>query len=950
MLEVRLLGGFEIKAGQTRLSLPSRPAQSLFAFLILNAGTAFRREKLAGQLWPDSTEESARDYLRHALWRIRAALDAASSTKYLQADEMTIAFDASSDYWLDAAALRAVSEQAPVEELIAALSGNRGELLPGFYDEWIVLERENLNAVCERKLGCLLDRLEEDGRWSEILEWGEKWIAFGQKPEAAYRALMSAHAAKGEMSKVAALYERCVKSLGELGIEPSPQTRQLYESLRSGELKIPAHFPPARPIPAKPQFSNIPTPLTSFVGREKEIAEIVRLVSENRLVTLSGSGGVGKTRLAIESANKLLRKFRDGVYWVDLAALTDASLVPQALAKTLGVREVANQAIDDVIVESLRPAQALVVLDNCEHLVLACAQLADRLLSECKQLKMLVTSREALDILGETHWPVPSLSLPEIGEQVAGKSLKKYESVQLFTDRAALAEPGFVLTDDNAASVIQICRRLSGLPLAIELAAARVKIMSPEEIAAHLDDRFDLLTAGSRTAFPRHQTLRATIDWSYDLLSAAEQTVFRRLSAFAGGFTLDAAEMIASGDGVPSVQVIELLSQLINKSLVHLEQRGSKVGSETRYGMLESIREYGRVKLLASGEAAKIYDRHIGYFVRLAERAEPHKFGERTTEWFTRLDQELNNIRAGIDWAIQSGKPVDALLLLAALDYYFFVRGPIAEWQQRLKTVLSLPGAKEPTLARAKALNGVGMLYWADMHAMDGYPELQEALQLALQLGDQAIKGKALRNLGLFEHLQGHLESAGSLLDQSLEIWTELGPSYLFEKGWTLCFRGDVAFSQDEADLARTFYQESVDIFRGYRDKNFLAYSIRRLGQLAIRRGDSESAINMCHESLLLNIDVGDLRGTLACLAAFGGIRLALGQVAGAAELLIAVQSLLEGRPLFRLVQTDQMEFHRNLAILREKLTGRPFEKAQEKGRQMTLDQVIEACLKISAG
>ena len=278
MLEVRLLGGFEIKAGQTRLSLPSRPAQSLFAFLILNAGTAFRREKLAGQLWPDSTEESARDYLRHALWRIRAALDAASSTKYLQADEMTIAFDASSDYWLDAAALRAVSEQAPVEELIAALSGNRGELLPGFYDEWIVLERENLNAVCERKLGCLLDRLEEDGRWSEILEWGEKWIAFGQKPEAAYRALMSAHAAKGEMSKVAALYERCVKSLGELGIEPSPQTRQLYESLRSGELKIPAHFPPARPIPAKPQFSNIPTPLTSFVGREKEIAEIVRLV------------------------------------------------------------------------------------------------------------------------------------------------------------------------------------------------------------------------------------------------------------------------------------------------------------------------------------------------------------------------------------------------------------------------------------------------------------------------------------------------------------------------------------------------------------------------------------------------------------------------------------------------------------------------------------------------
>ncbi len=432
MLEVRFLGQFEIRRAGKPIDISSRPAQSLFAYLILSAGTPHRREKLAGLLWPNSLEETARGNLRHALWQIRKSLSSLSSTKYLLADDLSIAFNASMEYWLDASALDKVAEAARADELISALSSYQGELLPGFYEEWVILEREHLYSIFEHNMARLMSLLQEENRWLDIFDWGERWIKLGQKPEPAYRALMSAHAAKGDMSKVAAVYERCVKSLREFGIEPSEQTRALYERLKAG--KENPETEPVVPVREKRKESlrtNLPVPLTSFIGREKEVEDIIKLLGKYRLVTLTGSGGVGKTRLAIQSSNRLLSRFKDGVWWVDLGGLSDPLLVGHEVAKAAGAREESNQPMIETLVKHFGSKQSLIVLDNCEHLILACAQLADRLLSACKNLKLLTTSREALDILGETTWPVPSMSLPAVQESFSVKVLSKEGAEQI---------------------------------------------------------------------------------------------------------------------------------------------------------------------------------------------------------------------------------------------------------------------------------------------------------------------------------------------------------------------------------------------------------------------------------------------------------------------------------------------------------------------------------------
>jgi DNA-binding transcriptional activator of the SARP family len=380
MLKVRLLARFEIKSDGKPVAITSRPAQSLFAFLILSAGTSHRREKLAGMLWPDSLEETARDNLRHALWRIRKSLPVSPNTEYLLADNLSLAFNAWAEYWLDVAELEKLSEAASTDELIAALSLYHGELLPGFYDEWVVLQREQINSVFEKKMARLMSLLEDQKRWLDILDWAESWIKLGQKPEPAYRALMSAHAAKGDRPRVAAIYERCVKSLKELGMEPSEQTKELYENLKSGKETSRAE-PGSKPSVAKEVFSSIPVPLTSFIGRENELKEIARLLSTSRLLTLTGPGGVGKTRLAIQTAHDSIKKFRDGVFWVSFVGLSDGNLIPQEIAQSLNMREVSNVLLIETLKSYLKSKDILLVIDNCEHLIGACALYVEQLLA-----------------------------------------------------------------------------------------------------------------------------------------------------------------------------------------------------------------------------------------------------------------------------------------------------------------------------------------------------------------------------------------------------------------------------------------------------------------------------------------------------------------------------------------------------------------------------------------
>ena len=943
MLDVRLLGTFEVKHKKKPISISSRPAQSLFAYLILTAGTAHRREKLAGMLWPDSLEETARDNLRHALWRIRKALPASGQPKveYLLTDDLSIAFNASAEYWLDAAALEKVTENASADELIAVLSEYQGELLMGFHDEWIVLEREHLNSIFEHHLARLMSLLQEEERWLDILEWGERWIKLGQTPEPAYRALMSAHAAQGDMYKVAAMYERCVKSFKELGIEPSEQTKELYENLKLG-IETPKSVFLSTKVPAKKTSSNIPVPLTSFVGREKELKEIARLLSSSRLLTLTGPGGVGKTRLAIRAASDTIQEFPDGVFWVDLAGLSDANLIPQEIARSLKVRELPMEPMIETLGNYLVSKDLLIVLDACEHLIEASAKCAEQLLAACPNLKILASSRERLGIFNETVWHVPSLPLPALKQNPSLKEIQGFASIQLFISRAGSINSDFSLSDLNARPVAQICNQLDGMPLAIELAAARAEMLTVDQIASRLNNRFSVLTSGSRTAMQRHQTLRATIDWSHDLLTEPERVLFRRLAIFAGGFTLEAAETVCSLGELDGSDVLDLLGRLIDKSLVIVEQ--TTTTGETRYRLLETIHQYALEKLSEIGEGAAIRDQHLEFYLDLAETSERYIFGNESILWFNRLDNELDNLRAAMDSAISTGKAIATLRMAGALVYFWLAHGPLSEWHDRIRRALSLPEGMERTSARAKALNGIGYLYWVDINPQDRRLELEEALSIGRELGDPWNTATALRNLGLHENIQGNYSQARSFLEQSLEIWREMGPEWKLESSRILTFLGDVALNLGEEEHARSLYEITAAILREHGDKNFLAYSVRRLGQLACRRGDYEKAMAFCKESLVLNQKVGDPRGVLACIAGFAAIAVARGKFEYAARLMATVENQLASIGT-RLLQLDKFEYERNLVFLREHLDKKSLAKFLAQGKAMTLEQAIASAL-----
>ncbi|HEX5810077.1 MAG TPA: tetratricopeptide repeat protein, partial [Anaerolineales bacterium] len=789
----------------------------------------------------------------------------------------------------------------------------------------------------------LLALFQEEGRWLDALEWSERWIKLGRKPEPAYRALMSAHAAKGDMSRVAATYERCVKSLKEYGIEPSDETKELFADLKTGKAVSREASTFSKKVLTETS-STIPVPLTSFVGRDRELNEIFRLLANSRLLTLTGPGGVGKTRLAIQAATGSFKKFKDGVCWVGLTSLQDETLIPQEMAQALNIRAVSQEPLVDTLVNYLRSREILLVLDNCEHLIKACAQYAEQLLGSCSKLKILATSIEALGIFNEKTWQVPSLSLPEMQKTLSLDELKRFASIELFGERARHARADFVLNEKNARSVAQICQRLDGIPLAIELAAARTKVLSVNEILVRLTDRFSLLTAGSRTAIPRHQTLRATIDWSHDLLTEPERILFRRLAVFAGGFTLEAAEAVCWQEGLNRTDILDLLGRLVDKSLVIVEPVSGTL--ETRYRLLETIRHYALEKLTGLGDEARaIRNRHLEFFVQLAEEAEPQIFGADAGIWFKRIEVELDNLRAAMEWATNTGKAVAALQIAGSLVYFWFVHGPLlAEWYDRIQQALSRPEGIERSQARAKALNGIGFMYWADMYPTDNRTELEEALRIGQELGDQRNIATSLRNLGLLANIQSRYLEGRAFLEGSLDIWRKIGLEGKMDSAWTLTFLGDVAVNLDESARAQSLYEEAVGIWREHGDRNFLAYSLRRLGQLAWHEMDYAKAVALCTESLNLNLEVGDRRGVIACLAGFTAIAIAQQDWERAAQLAGAAENQLDSIGI-RLLQLDKAEFEESLAYLQNKVDGKAYHPFQKKGKTMSLDEAIAFAL-----
>jgi predicted ATPase/class 3 adenylate cyclase len=496
-----------------------------------------------------------------------------------------------------------------------------------------------------------------------------------------------------------------LRDLGRFRLKGLSQLEHLFQVVAPD---LPADFPRLNTLDIAP--NNLPSLLSSFIGRQAEVAAVQRRVAESRLVTLTGPGGCGKTRLALEAATRLQVDFPDGVWWIELAPLANPALVPQTVAFTLGLREDPNRPLAKVLADSLRPKKALLLLDNCEHLIEACAELSDSLLRDCPRLHILASSREALGITGETAYRVPSLATADPEHLPPTPDLARVEAVRLFVERAAAVRPGFELSDHNATVVTQIVRRLDGIPLAIELAAARMKALSAAQIAQRLDDRFRLLTGGSRTALPRQQTLRATIDWSYDLLSEPERLLFCRLAVFRGGWTLAAAEAVCGGPDLTGFQnlsgldILDLLGHLVDKSLVMVEEQDG----ETRYSRLETIRQYGCEKLLESGEGDQVRRHHLDYFLDFAEQGDRESRGPHSLEWKRRMDAEHNNLRAALEYAFDTEGASDAVVQLTRAVGGFngvWSTGFYKEGHYWAERALAHPNALPPTALRARLLS-----------------------------------------------------------------------------------------------------------------------------------------------------------------------------------------------------------------------------------------------------
>jgi|SRR5579859_98944 len=542
-------------------------------------------------------------------------------------------------------------------------------------------------------------------------------------------------------------------------------------------------FPPLPTLNAIP--NNLPIQLTSFIGRDKEMAEVRRGFATTRLLTLTGVGGTGKTRLALQLGAAVLPEFRDGVWFVELASLSDPALVPQAVATALGVRQEANRAVQAALHDYLREKTLLLVLDNCEHLIQACAQFADLVLRAALKVKILATSREALDISGESIYHVPSLPSPA-ATHFSPETLGQFDAVKLYVDRAAAVQNEFVLTPENAPAVAQICRRLDGIPLAIELAAARTKVFAPEQIAARLDDRFRLLSVGSRNARPRHQTLSALIQWSYDLLSEAERVLLRRLSVFSGGWALEAAEAVcgdeAAGGALPPLAVLELHTSLVNKSLVVVER---VAGQGARYRMLETIREYALERLVAHGESESMRRKHMVYFRRVAQEADPQFSSPARAVWVETLKADQDNFRAALQWARESGDALAGLQLAGALWLFWYALGSLSEGRGWMESALAQAVTLDAPAARAKVLLAGGNLAWFQSDYGVARALLEEGLAICRGLGAQGRRDLAycLLWMGALERDQGDPMIARSLLQESVATCREIGDRYTLALG-----------------------------------------------------------------------------------------------------------------------------------------------------------------------
>jgi predicted ATPase/class 3 adenylate cyclase len=637
-----------------------------------------------------------------------------------------------------------------------------------------------------------------------------------------------------------------LRDMGERRLKDLIRPERVYGLVVPG---VPADFPPLKTLDARAQ--NLPIQSTSFVGREHEMAEVKGLLRSSRLVTLTAMGGTGKTRLSLQVGADLIDEFADGVWFVELAPLSDARLVPQALATVLGIKEKSGESITETIVDGIDGREMLLILDNCEHLVRACAELCDSLLSSCSGIRILVSSRELLRIAGETAYRVASLPSPDPKAIPRAQSMSRYAAVRLFVDRAQAAKPGFEVTDGNAPAVASICQRLDGIPLALELAAARLRSMSVEELNQRLDKRFHLLTGGSRTALPRQQTLRALIDWSYDLLSPDERTMFRRLAVFVGGWALEAAEQVCAGADVPEDRVLDLLDSFVDKSLVITEERSGV----TRYHVLETVREYARERLSEAGDGDFVRIRHLDYYLSLAEEAGSSLTGPKQGEWLDLLDRERENLlaaHAACNRAENGG--ARGLRLAHALKRYWVSRGLMMLGHRVTVEALARADAQARDLPRCRALFAAGQLASFMARYADARPLLEESLAISHEIGDQWLSASITTTLALATLGQGDQAAARGYFDEAVVLSRKSGN----KRELACALNGLAQLDRMEGALgaADALYRESLALIRDLGDRETAALVLLNLAILAIGRRSGAQAQEILLEVLAISIEM----------------------------------------------------------------------------------------------
>jgi predicted ATPase/Tfp pilus assembly protein PilF len=764
-----------------------------------------------------------------------------------------------------------------------------------------------------------------------------------------------------------------LRDLGEHGLKDFEHIEHIFQAVAQD---LPAEFPQLKSLDASP--NNLPVQLTSFIGRSKEISDVKQLLSKERLLTLTGPGGSGKTRLALQVAAEMIEHFLGGVFFVALAPITDPGLVASTIANTLGIPETSGRSIVDSLKEYLKIKSLLLLLDNFEQVILA-APLVAELLVTCSELKILITSREGLHISGEREYAIPPLELPNLTQLPSLESLSRYAAVDLFIQRATKVKPDFRITNDTAPAVAEICYRLDGLPLAIELAAARIKLLPPSAILTRLEHRLEFLTGGMRDLPSRQQTLRNAIAWSYDLLNENEQLLFRRLSVFVGGCTVDAVEAVAE-DNPSRGSVLDQLESLLDKSLLR-ESEGAN--GEQRFMMLETLREFGSEQLEASGEQAAIQHRHANYFLSIAEQTEARLESEGQVEWINQMEQEHGNLRAALEWSKGADGSAETCLRLAgALGLFWEARGYYAEGRERLAAILLTEPARGRTAARARILARASELAYRQSDFPATMSFAGESLAIYREVGDRQGIASALIKLGNAATEMGDYPAASGFLEEALKIWRDLEDKHgtaraLISLGWValrsgkyalaktrlmealalsrdlgdtrniafeLAGLGEVALRQQDYMRATQLVEESLELRRQLGNKWGIGVSLGILGWVAMREEKWDRATARLGESLEVRREIGDQSGCAWCLERLAAVVMAQGQTEKAARLFGAGAAL---RASIRSVidPADQPAYDSKISSLRRKLGKERFTVVWDEGRAMTLERAVAYAL-----